>query len=148
MNITNLKQMAQTLIYLQEHGLDDYALLRDKSSAASARFNELSDRIKELDAALAANAELQKHIVTYSKTRNTYAAYRARLGIQKSSRKSMKRTSSFTKPPRNFLTDSVTAGTRNSQPLLLCVLNTRLCLRKRNKRTANISWRRLKCGSF
>ena len=72
----NLKQMAQTLIYLQEQGLDDYSVLRDKSSAASARFNTLSDRIKELDAALAANAELQKQIVTYSKTRNTYAEYR------------------------------------------------------------------------
>jgi len=72
----NLKQMAQTLIYLQEQGLDDYNVLKEKSSSASARFNELSDRIKTLDAALAANAELQKHIVTYSKTRKTYVEYR------------------------------------------------------------------------
>ena len=72
----NLKQMAQTLIYLQEQGLDDYAVLKEKSTASSIRFNELSDRIKELDTALAANAELQKHIVTYSKTRKIYEAYR------------------------------------------------------------------------
>jgi len=72
----NLKQMAQTLIYLQEQGLDDYALLRDRAAAASARFHSLSDRIRELDAGLAANAEMQKQIVTYSKTRKTYVEYR------------------------------------------------------------------------
>ena len=72
----NLKQMAQTLIYLQEKGLDDYNLLNDKTTAASKRFNDLSSRIKELEAGLSANAELQKHIVTYSKTRQTYVEYR------------------------------------------------------------------------
>jgi len=72
----NLKQMAQTLIYLQEQGLDDYAVLRDRSTAASDRFNALSERIRELDAGLAANAEMQKQIVTYSKTRKTYVEYR------------------------------------------------------------------------
>lgn len=74
--IHNLKQMAKTLIYLQEHGLDDYALLKEKTAAATARFNGLSDRIKDLDAALTANASLQKQIVTYSKTRQTYVDYR------------------------------------------------------------------------
>jgi len=72
----NLKQMAQTLIYLQEQGLDDYALLKEKTTEASARFNNLSDRVKELDAGLAANADLQKQIVTYTKTRKTYVEYR------------------------------------------------------------------------
>jgi len=72
----NLKQMAQTLIYLQEKGLDDYAILKEKAAAATARFNELSSRIKELEAGLNANAELQKNIVTYSKTRAVYVEYR------------------------------------------------------------------------
>jgi hypothetical protein len=72
----NLKQMAQTLIYLQEKGLDDYTVLKEKAAAATTRFNELSDRIKELEAGLTANAELQKHIVNYSKTRQTYIDYR------------------------------------------------------------------------
>ncbi|MDR2088531.1 MAG: relaxase/mobilization nuclease domain-containing protein [Clostridiales Family XIII bacterium] len=74
--IHNLKQMAKTLIYLQENGLDDYAALKEKAAAASARFNSLSDKIKELDAKLDANATLQKHIVTYSKTRQIYVEYR------------------------------------------------------------------------
>ena len=72
----NLKQMAATLVYLQEHGLDDYALLKEKAAAASARFNELTDRIKTLDTGLDANAALQKQIVIYSKTRKTYTEYR------------------------------------------------------------------------
>jgi hypothetical protein len=72
----NLKQMAQTLIYLQENGLDDYAVLKQKTSAAVTRFNELSDRIKKLDSELNANASLQKNLVNYAKTRAVYVEYR------------------------------------------------------------------------
>ena len=75
-SVQNLKMMAKTLIYLQERGLDDFDVLKEKAEAASDRFNELSDRIKDLDDKLTANAALQKHIVTYSKTRAAYAAYR------------------------------------------------------------------------
>ena len=74
--VFNLKQAAQTLIYLQEHGLDSYDALREKTAAATARHNDVSGRVRTLDAELKANAELQKHIVNYSKTRDTYAAYR------------------------------------------------------------------------
>jgi hypothetical protein len=73
--IHNLKLLAKTLIYLQEHDLDDYAVLKEKAAEASAKFNSLSDKIKELDGKLNANAALQKHIVTYSKTRQTYVEY-------------------------------------------------------------------------
>ncbi|MCL1884641.1 MAG: relaxase/mobilization nuclease domain-containing protein [Defluviitaleaceae bacterium] len=72
----NLKMMAQTLIYLQEQGLDDYDLLNKKATVASERFHSLSDKIKNFDASLTANAELQKQIVVYSKTRKTYVEYR------------------------------------------------------------------------
>jgi hypothetical protein len=72
----NLKQMSQTLIYLQEKSLDDYAVLKEKTEAATARFNELSDRIKELEAGLSSNTAMQKHIVNYLKTRQTYIDYR------------------------------------------------------------------------
>ena len=74
--VHNLKQMAQTLIYLQEQGLDDYYLLDEKATEAAERFNELSNKIKTLDKELSSNAELQKQIVTYTKTRNTYVEYR------------------------------------------------------------------------
>ena len=53
-----------------------YSELKEKSSAASERFNALNEKIKKLDQALADNAELQKQIVIYSKTRQTYVDYR------------------------------------------------------------------------
>jgi hypothetical protein len=55
--------------------LDDYAILKEKSSATAAWFNELSVRIKGLDTALTSNANLQKHIINYSKIRQTYIEY-------------------------------------------------------------------------
>ena len=74
--IRNLKSLAKTLIYLQENKLDDYDVLKEKAAKASARFRDISDKIKAVDEKLTANANLQRHIVTYSKTRNTYAEYR------------------------------------------------------------------------
>ncbi|MEI5986761.1 relaxase/mobilization nuclease domain-containing protein [Dehalobacter restrictus] len=74
--VHNLKAMARTLIYLQEQGLDRYDILAEKSAAATARFNASSDRMKGLEANIAANASLQKHIIDYIKTRQTYIDYR------------------------------------------------------------------------
>ena len=74
--VFNLKQAAQTLIYLQEHGVDSYDELREKTAEATGRFNDLSSRIKGLEATMKTNAELQKHIIGYTKTRQTYVEYR------------------------------------------------------------------------
>jgi len=74
--LQNLKSMSRTLIYLQENGLDDYAVLKAKTVAATDQFHALSSRIKELETGLAASAELQKHIINYSKTRQVYIDYR------------------------------------------------------------------------
>ncbi len=48
----------------------------EKTAAATDRYHAISDRIKSLEAVLKANADLQKQIVNYSKTRKTYEAYR------------------------------------------------------------------------
>ena len=72
----NLKQMAQTVAYLQDHELLDYAILSEKAAAASAHFNELSARIKAAETRMAEIAVLREHIVGYAKTRDTYVAYR------------------------------------------------------------------------
>lgn len=74
--VHNLKAMARTLIYLQEQGLDRYDVLAEKAAASTARFNALSDQMKGLETKLAANASLQKHIINYIKTRQTYVDYR------------------------------------------------------------------------
>ena len=74
--VFNLKQMAQTLNYLSEHGLLDYADLEAKTAEATARYNALSDQIKAAEKRMAEIAVLRTHIVNYAKTRETYVAYR------------------------------------------------------------------------
>lgn len=75
----NLKQMAQTVLYLQEHKFLDYAELSTQASSASARFSELSAQIKAAEKRMAEIAVLRTHIINYSKTREVYVAYRTRL---------------------------------------------------------------------
>ena len=74
--VFNLKQMAQTLNYLSEHGLLDYADLEAKTAEATARYHALSDQIKAAEKRMAEIAVLRTHIVNYAKTRETYVAYR------------------------------------------------------------------------
>ena len=74
--VFNLKQMAQTLNYLSEHGLLDYADLEAKTAEATACYNALSDQIKAAEKRMAEIAVLRTHIVNYAKTRETYVAYR------------------------------------------------------------------------
>lgn len=74
--VFNLKQMAQTLNYLSEHGLLDYADLETKTTEATARYNALSAQIKAAEKRMAEIAVLRTHIVNYAKTRDTYVAYR------------------------------------------------------------------------
>ena len=72
----NLKQLAQTMNYLTDHGLLEYAALADKAAAATARHNELSAQIKAAEKRMAEIAVLRAHIINYSKTREVYVAYR------------------------------------------------------------------------
>ena len=74
--VHNIKQMAQTLLFLEEHDLRDFDKLTEKASEASSRFGEITKRQKELEARLAEIAALKKHIINYSKTREIYAEYR------------------------------------------------------------------------
>ena len=74
--VFNLKQLSQAVLYLKEHGDMSYADLKERTSAAIARFNDLSAEIKDLESQMSDNAELQKHLVNYAKTREVYAAYR------------------------------------------------------------------------
>lgn len=74
--VFNLKQLSQAVLYLKEHGDMSYEDLKERTSAAVARFNDLSAEIKDLESQMSENAELQKHLVTYAKTRAIYAEYR------------------------------------------------------------------------
>ena len=74
--VYNLKQMAQTMNYLSEHGLLDYGELKQKAETATVRYNALSTQIKAAETRMAEISVLRQHIINYAKTRDTYAAYR------------------------------------------------------------------------
>ena len=74
--VYNIKQMAQTLLFLQEHDIRDYQVLAERANGASERFNELSQTIKDAEKRLREIAILRTHIINYAKTREVYVAYR------------------------------------------------------------------------
>lgn len=74
--VFNLKQAAEALLFLQDHGIDSYEELEHMSAEAMEQFNVLSQEIKACEARLTEIADLKKAITTYSKTRDVYVAYR------------------------------------------------------------------------
>ncbi len=76
----NLKEMAKTLIYLQENNLTDLGELEKACDAAAQKFHDLTDRIKAAEARMKDISELQTHIGAYGKTREVYTQYRKLTG--------------------------------------------------------------------
>jgi len=74
--VFNLKQMAQTINFLTENNITDYEKLVEKTKAATDRYHELSQQIKDLEKRMAEITELKKHIINYAKTKEIYTAYR------------------------------------------------------------------------
>jgi hypothetical protein len=75
--VFNVKQMAKTLLFLQERGIKSRAELSTRAATASEKLSALNERIKEIDARIAEITELRGHIVTYAKTRKTFDEYKA-----------------------------------------------------------------------
>ena len=74
--VYNLKQMAQTMIFLREHGIEDIDQLREKTKQSTERFDQLDEKIKTAEKRLVEIASLKKHIINYAKTKDIYADYR------------------------------------------------------------------------
>ena len=74
--VHNIKQMAQTLLFLEEHNLRDYDELAAKAKSVSDRFAEITERQKSLEARLTEITDFKKHIINYSKTKQIYVSYR------------------------------------------------------------------------
>lgn len=72
----NLKQMAQTVAYLQDHDLMDYETLVDKATSAAERYRKISEEIKSAEQRMAEIAAMEKQIINYARTREVYLAYR------------------------------------------------------------------------
>lgn len=74
--VTRLKEMAQTLLYLEQKDYPDFAVLASMVDEAKDKFYTLSEKIKAAEKRMAEIAVLKTHIINYSKTREVYAGYR------------------------------------------------------------------------
>ena len=70
--IFNVKQMAKTLLYMQEQGIKNRDELNSRADAASEKLAALNEGIKGIDAQISEISELRGQIVTYAKTRKTF----------------------------------------------------------------------------
>ena len=68
--------MAQTLIFLQESGFEDYEALAKASDAVYNKYNQRVDRLREVEKRLAEIQGLQKQMKMYGQTREAYAQYK------------------------------------------------------------------------
>jgi len=75
--LVNLKQAARSLMFLQENNLTDYTELERRVAASTADYHGYADQIKAVDSRTSDIVHLQKHIGSYSKTREIYSQYRA-----------------------------------------------------------------------
>ena len=72
----NAKQMAKTILFLQEHKISSYDELKAITDERSGKVRQLMDSMKAKEALLAENKKYQKAIVDYGRTRKTFVAYK------------------------------------------------------------------------
>lgn len=72
----NVKQFAESILFLQQHDIHDKETLDALVDGSAARYHELMKIIKDAETKMAENKVLKTHIINYSKTGDTYIAYR------------------------------------------------------------------------
>lgn len=75
--VFNLKQMAQAMLFMQEHGISGYEELHEKASGFLKTQDSLLESIKADEARLQEIAVMKKHIVNYAKAKDVFAEYKA-----------------------------------------------------------------------
>lgn len=75
--VFNLKQMAKTVLYLQEKGFADYDEFLKKVDEITAKVNEFREEIKTSEKGIEELAELREQVINYLNTRETFAKYKA-----------------------------------------------------------------------
>ena len=71
----NVKQFAESILFLQQHDIHDKQTLDVLVAESSARYHALMKTIKDAEEKMETNKEIKMHIINYSKTRETYIAY-------------------------------------------------------------------------
>jgi|GEM_PF-3395645 len=72
----NVKQFAESILFLQQHDIHDKETLDALVDGSSAKYHELMKTIKDAEEKMAANKVIKTHIINYAKTRETYITYR------------------------------------------------------------------------
>lgn len=73
--VENLKRMAKTKLYMDEHGVS-YEQMLERKAELSAKEKELTAKIAAAQNRLAEVNVLKNHIINYAKTKDVYVAYR------------------------------------------------------------------------
>lgn len=75
--VFNLKQMAKTVMFLQENDFENLEKLSDDISALSAEISDMKSEIKNLETRLTELSTLKTQIINYAKTREVFEQYKA-----------------------------------------------------------------------
>ena len=73
--VENLKRLAKTKLYLDEHGLEYEALLQRQHDLAEQE-KQMTDRITAIHERLSEIDSLKKHVIGYVRTRKTFEEYK------------------------------------------------------------------------
>lgn len=73
----NLKEAANTMNFLMEHGIADYDTLVSLAKQKSDDYAAAVSGIRQLEGRMAEIAALEKHMINYSKTRAVFQKYKA-----------------------------------------------------------------------
>ena len=71
-----MKQFAESILFLQQHDIHDKQTLDALVAESSAQYHALMKTIKDAEEKMETNKAIKTHIINYSKTRETYIAYR------------------------------------------------------------------------
>lgn len=74
--VFNVKQMARTILYLQEHDYESLEQLEDHVKAKVRENSIAAEKLKKIDTTIEEAKEMRKQIITYAQTREIYVAYR------------------------------------------------------------------------
>ena len=72
----NVKQFAESILFLQKHNIRELETLNRMVDESSSKYNELLKTIKNAEEKMTENKIIKTSIINYSKTRDTYIAYR------------------------------------------------------------------------
>lgn len=71
----NAKQMAKTILFLQDHKIESFEQLKNLTDERSGRLSELQQSMKAKEALLTENKKRQQAIIDYAKNRKVYESY-------------------------------------------------------------------------